>query len=188
MTSLVGLQLSPANAHVLGLLEGACAASLLDWKPQGQSVTPEAITQTLSRPAFTQGVLPKLDDPHEHFFTDLFTYHRGNHIVFPGPTLGGTRPLSAVVSALESQPEDYDQAFLDRARSLVRGVLTLSTAVADRAGLAGRTGPEGWHYTDRRRPPHHPLITVPPDESFDVLATACIFRADVLTEDLLRSS
>lgn len=181
MTHLVGLQLSPFNAHVLGLLEAACSATLLDWKPQGLPVTAQALTQALSRPAFTQGVLPKLDDPHEHFFTDLFAYHGGNHVVFPGPTLGGTRPLSAVAGALEYQPDAYDRAFHHRASSLISGVLTLSSVVAGRAGLAGRTVPEGWHHANLRRPARHPLITVPTDEPFEVLATACVLPHKVMT-------
>lgn len=174
------LQLLPENAHVLELLESACSACLLDWDSKRERSIHADVERLLQSPAFNGGMVAKLDDPHEHFFTSYFTYQGGNHVVFPGPTLGGTRPLEAVVSALEHQSEDFDSTFYTQSSQLISGVLKLSSHLAQAAGLKANTVPAGMHRDEPERTRCMPLITCPAAETLEQLAGACTLSTQEL--------
>lgn len=180
LCQLITLQYSSDNAHAIELLEAACAACVLEWNTHRAAPSRTDLEALIAGTSFNSGLVSKLDDPHEHLFTADFQYRSENHSVFPGPTLGGTRPLEAVRDALEYRPEAYDARFLHEVSSLIRGVLKLSTHVIRQAGLPANVEPTGWHRDAPGRPARTPLVTLLTGDALHQCLAACTITSDVL--------
>lgn len=169
LRQLAALQLLPDNAHVLGLLEGTCGACLTHGR-DGREATVADLEHLALEGALTRGALVRLDDPHEHLFTEPFPYHAGDHPVFPGPVMGGVQPLSLLTQALHREPDVFGEGFLSTVTALISAVLTISIEVIRRSGLPVPEEPRGRHWQDAGQ--RGALVAVPPEDHLHRLEAA----------------
>lgn len=84
--------------------------------------------------------------------------------------MGGVQPLSLLTQALSREPDVFREPFLSMATALISAVLTVSSEVIRRSGLAVPEEPRGQHWQDPGQ--RGALIAVPPEDHLRRLEAA----------------
>lgn len=115
--------------------------------------TNEIVEQSFRR--LGDGHCGRMEDPSEDEFVSLASTPRGNFRIFEGIWQGASFHLERILDVVESMP---DQEPFTRLRNSIQALLTLSDAVAERAGLREHILGQGV-----------PLAALPPDVARNML-------------------
>lgn len=145
-----GLQLLPENADRAIRLEvfAHVVASLAESDQNKPHMSPNRLKQFCNTGTLGQGWVASQEDPFDNPFTEAFTFHGGNFLVFPGIADESTFTLRLLSEALFAEPDTFsDPLFVREARELLSAVFAVSNEIAQRAGLVRGielpSGPEG---------------------------------------------
>ena len=167
------LQLVPENANHLQRLEIAAAATAGMRPSAGHPpMSNQRWRVAVNGPPIADAQLLTLEDPVKHPFTEALTFHGGSYVVFPGLEADAPFILRQVLYAIfRLPPRVADPVFNREAHRTALGVLMVSDAVAQRAGLRRNTAPG---------PSANGTVTVPFPAPFERLKAAVDFSADEL--------
>lgn len=137
------LHLVPENAHHLLRLDVAAAAAArlppLAGHPQ---MSNQRWRLSVNSPPVADLGLLALDGPAEYPFTEALTFHGGSYVVFPGVEAEAPYTVRHLIDATVRLARSTDDSILHNlAYSTTRAALSVSNAVAQRAGLRRNTVP-----------------------------------------------
>jgi hypothetical protein len=126
LAAIAGLQLLPENADRAVRLEAfAHVAASLDYEPDKPLISLHRLKQIANSEPLGKGVIAAQEDPCDNALTEVFTYHGGTFIVFPGIIDESTFILRHLALAILSHADAYPQDFVNTVDMLLAAVLVL---------------------------------------------------------------
>jgi hypothetical protein len=143
LAAVAALQLFPQNAERTLRLEAlAHAAASLQPNSNKPAITPDELSEILTRYPLGEGAIASAEDPYENLFTEAFPFHGGSYTVLPGIISDSTFILKHLATAILRHPIPFPHYLFRReSHELLWATLALSDTVCARANLTRNLQP-----------------------------------------------